>query len=193
MLIYKIKFMEKIQLLRKNLKPYKKVPGIYKIIINERFYIGSSKNLYNRLCTHIQSMKSQTHHNRTIQNCFNKYGEDNMFFEILETFEDYSESFLIEREKYYMDLLNPDMNHIKDPVVIVRDATYRKRLSEAQKKRFKNKEQHNVKRVYQYDLDGNFLQEWKSASEAARKYGSDYPTLVCNVCRGEHATAYGYR
>jgi predicted GIY-YIG superfamily endonuclease len=42
-----------LNLTLENLKPYNQVSGIYKITINDKFYIGSSNNFYHRLKTHL--------------------------------------------------------------------------------------------------------------------------------------------
>jgi len=59
--------------------------GIYKIIniINDKFYIGSSKNLNRRKIDHFKLLRKNKHNNKKLQNSFNKYGEDNFIFEIL--------------------------------------------------------------------------------------------------------------
>lgn len=84
--------------------------GIYKIAnkITNDFYIGSAVNLYSRLSTHKANLKNQKHPNNYLQNVFNKYGLDNLFFEIIETVKDKNE--LIEREQFYIDTLNPEYN-----------------------------------------------------------------------------------
>jgi len=60
--------------------------GIYKIenIVNGKIYIGQSINLYIRLLGHKNTLKSNKHFNRYLQRSWNKYGEDNFTFEILE-------------------------------------------------------------------------------------------------------------
>lgn len=86
--------------------------GIYKIINikNNKFYIGScaSKDfLYIRLFHHINDLRNKRHVNKYLQNSFNKYGEDNFFFEIIESCD--AEK-CIEREQYWIDLLKPNYN-----------------------------------------------------------------------------------
>lgn len=46
--------------------------------------------------------------------------------------------------------------------------------------------------VYQYDLDGNYIAEYPSASEAARKFGCS-PDLISKVCRGVRNKALNYK
>ena len=59
--------------------------GVYIIrnLINGKIYIGSSKNIKNRLKTHLNMLKKNIHHSIDLQVDFNKYGEDNFESEIL--------------------------------------------------------------------------------------------------------------
>ena len=81
--------------------------GIYKITntINQKIYVGSSVNLKKRFNTHINSLIKNTHHSKTMQRAYNKYGKDSFIFEVVELVE-LKENLLI-REQYYMDELNP--------------------------------------------------------------------------------------
>lgn len=72
--------------------------GIYKItcLVNNKCYIGSSVDIYKRLCTHKFQLRRNKHNNKYFQRAWNKYGEDNFVFELLEETSD-----LLEREAYY--------------------------------------------------------------------------------------------
>lgn len=75
--------------------------GVYKItnIINNKFYIGSSKNIEKRLKNHFNNLKNNTHCNKHLQNAYNKYGKDAFISEILEITSEYD---LRSREDYYI-------------------------------------------------------------------------------------------
>lgn len=60
--------------------------GIYKIVINNKAYVGSSFNIERRIIQHKSDLKNQRHDNPHLQNAYNKYNEFN--FEILESFEE---------------------------------------------------------------------------------------------------------
>lgn len=79
------------------------VSGIYSITNtqNNKLYIGSSKNIEQRWRQHKNMLKGDRHHSAHLQNAWNKYGEDNFIFEIIE---ECNEDILIEREQYYIDL-----------------------------------------------------------------------------------------
>lgn len=80
--------------------------GIYQIrnLINGKVYIGSSVNMKQRKKQHFKKLKQQKHCNPKLQNAYNKYGEDNLVFEVVEIVLD--KTILIEREQYYIDTLN---------------------------------------------------------------------------------------
>lgn len=60
--------------------------GIYKIenLINHKVYIGQSIHIKQRWCEHKNSLKKNLHISRHLQNAWNKYGEQNFSFEIIE-------------------------------------------------------------------------------------------------------------
>lgn len=57
---------------------------IYRIDINDRYYIGSTNNLENRKRLHFAKLRKQYHHNKFLQNLYNKYGADVFKFLIIE-------------------------------------------------------------------------------------------------------------
>ena len=61
------------------------VSGIYKIrnILNNKLYIGSTKQFILRFSTHKNLLRKNKHENPYLQNSWNKYGEENFKFEIL--------------------------------------------------------------------------------------------------------------
>ena len=84
--------------------------GIYKITINNDFYIGSATSLRQRKNRHLFSLRKGNHCNKIMQRHFDKYGENNFCFEVIEYCE---KNKLIEREQYYINVLNPKMNICK--------------------------------------------------------------------------------
>lgn len=83
-----------------------KICGVYKIINkkNGKFYIGSSKNIYKRWDQHKNDLRNNCHDNGHLQNAWNKYGENNFEFEIIEECDD---KIQFEREQYYLNTLKP--------------------------------------------------------------------------------------
>ncbi len=76
--------------------------GIYCLFsnIDDRIYIGSSKNIQYRLNYHFKKLISNNHTNSHLQNFINKYSIKNLDYKILENC---LEKELISREQYYID------------------------------------------------------------------------------------------
>ena len=88
--------------------------AIYKIssqIHPERIYIGSAVNAKKRKANHFSMLKKNSHHSVKLQRHCNKYGIEDLCFEILESVM-FKED-LIMREQFYMNLLNPYFNICK--------------------------------------------------------------------------------
>ncbi len=79
--------------------------GIYKItnIITNKVYIGSAVNLNMRKNSHFSKLSLNQHGNKLLQNSYNKYGQVNFIFEIIEYVKDKTK--LIEREQFYFDTI----------------------------------------------------------------------------------------
>lgn len=160
------------------------VPGIYYIKISDKDYVGSSTSIGHRLKNHIWAMNNCRHHNRTMQNCWDKY--KTATFKILE---ECHLDVLIDRESFYIKQINPYMNHILDPQKIVRDETYKKRLSEGLKKAYaEGLEIHNKQKVHMYNTKGKYLKTFDSITEAAESFNTD-PSGICAALNGRAYSA----
>lgn len=86
---------------------------IYKIQnkINSKIYIGSSKSIRNRWKQHKWMLKRNKHYNKKLQNAWNKYGEKNFEFSILETVS--NEEDLKKKEQVFLSLVKPEYNLCK--------------------------------------------------------------------------------
>lgn len=80
--------------------------GIYRItnLINSKFYIGSSSNLKKRLYEHQRELNLGIHTNKHLQSAWNKYGEENFKFEVIETIDDeiFTNEYLRDLETKYI-------------------------------------------------------------------------------------------
>lgn len=65
----------------------------------------------------------------------------------------------------------------------------KKKMSDAKS----GEKHHNSKRVYQYTLDGTYVDEYGSSGEAARALGKTGGSNICMCARGEHNTMYGFK
>ena len=86
--------------------------GIYCITtsINNRIYIGSTKNLSVRFSTHKRDLKAKKHGNVKLQNFVNKYGINKLSFNIIKICDLNN---LIEEEQYYINIYKPYYNICK--------------------------------------------------------------------------------
>lgn len=86
--------------------------GIYKItsLIDDKFYIGSAENFPRRFRNHKYYLRLNKHHNNYLQNVFNKYGENNLNFEIIAKC---PKEYLIKLEQWFIDNLKPEYNICK--------------------------------------------------------------------------------
>lgn len=143
--------------------------GIYIIQCKEHIYVGSSKSLWSRLYEHRYDMKNNIHINSYLQNCFNKYGETEIYFDIVE-FCDPSER--IQKETYYMQNLKATMN-LQDPVTKVLSKESREKISNSLKKSYANNthKKPDKKPVEMYNLAGDFIKDFLNCEEAAKELG----------------------
>lgn len=144
-----------------------KISGIYKIQIKEHVYIGSSKNIQNRLSNHRKTLRSGKHKNPILRSVYNKYGESEMIISVLEICEVKD---LLVKEKYWIDLLNPDLNIIRDPTKHPTSLSFNKGTA---------------KEVHQYDLDGNYINSYPSVQEAGRQLNIA-DTRSISLCASKH-------
>lgn len=78
--------------------------GIYCIrnIINNKRYIGSSKNLITRFRNHKNQLPRGKSHSAHLQSAYTKYGGENFEFSVLES--GIKEEEIIERENYWINV-----------------------------------------------------------------------------------------
>ena len=95
--------------------------GIYLIhcIPINQFYIGSSEDMLKRKNQHISMLRNKSHHSYRLQSAFDKYGEYNLKFYVLEIIELNNEVVNNSRirkqvEQYYIDKYNPNLNIEQD-------------------------------------------------------------------------------
>lgn len=134
-------------------KLFKNRKIIYKLSINKRIYIGSSKDFYTRLMSHISALKRNKHANKYLQRAYNKYNYLNI--EILEILnQESTRKKLLKREKYYIDLLSPDFNLILDPIENTFSKEIKIQISNTLKEKYKKGELINpwVNRGDTYDV-----------------------------------------
>jgi len=180
--------------------------GVYKIIniLNNECYIGSAQiSFYRRKNQHFHLLRKSCHHSIHLQRAWNKYGEQNFKFEILE--ECIPEK-CIEREQFYFNILKPDYNILpnadsragttlspatkKKAIKALNDNRWklelpeiRQKMSDYHKGRKKTKEHAmkvgaaSKKKILQYNKKGEFIKEWNSVKDAENFYKAKQGSL----------------
>lgn len=178
-----------------------KICGIYciKNLINNKVYIGKSDNIPIRWEKHLYALKSNKHPNLHFQKSFNKYGEINFKFIILNSFKDIEKNTLNELEiktikdyKSYIDLYGYNKTfggegaaHTDEIKQKISNSLKGKPLDEKRKQILINantglkRTQENKDKIgaaheiiiLQYDLNMTFIKEWKSIRNVFKELG----------------------
>lgn len=156
--------------------------GIYCItnIINNKIYIGSSKNIYHRLKRHYSELKRNVHANKHLQNSYLKYGSSNFNVSILEEtlYED-----LAKKEQDYINNLKPDYNITLEVVRNTPSLESRMKISTTLKEQkrlgiLKYPTHDNKKKpVIIYDADCNCIGKYESEKATSKKLEELYPGI----------------
>jgi group I intron endonuclease len=85
--------------------------AIYQIqnIINNKIYIGSTNNIRKRWNNHRSKLNNNIHENKYLQQAWNKYGQNNFEFSIIEEVQDFNR---IEKEIFYLNEKKSYERHI---------------------------------------------------------------------------------
>jgi AraC-like DNA-binding protein len=172
-----------------------KVSGIYCIenITNHKTYIGSSKNIYQRLLKHFALLRHNKHQNAHLQSAWNKYGESSFRWFILELCDSVE---LTEKEQYCIDLFGAEYNITR---IIERNILSREsRIKQGETRRRLHQEgklewNFNPVTLYVYDLEGKLLfSNPLGLKDTARRLGIS-PSSICRVTNGTYQQCKGYR
>lgn len=185
------------------------ISGIYKItnLINNKFYIGSSLDMYQRAYTYKCLAKQNRIHNEHLQNSFNLYGIDNFSFSVLEciNFDDNLSKnqkleILQKSEQLYINELSPAYNIRKfvDRNTAINHSTKTKdKLSMIMKESFKSGKRkinriysHNIK-VSLFTLEGVHIKDFPGLSHCAEFVGVN-PTSIGIAIRRDRKIVKNY-
>lgn len=172
--------------------------GIYTIVNNKsgKLYVGYSRRIKKRLEKHRSELRNKKHSNKHLQNAWDLDGESNFEFDILLECE---ERFLASEEHYWVTVLNArnrDFGYNKR-ITNPNSTSYRhdeiriEKLKIIANRKLPNKKGPKVgsKRtlgivpILQYDKRGNFIREWKSATEAAEYLGYTHTSGIRCSCK----------
>lgn len=163
------------------------ITGVYKILnnITGDFYIGSSCSIMGRWYNHKRVLKKGQSHNQHLQRAWNKYGADAFEFIVLE---ECTREIMIDREQFYLDSLKPVYNIRKQCGDTSKSSV---QLSDEAKRR-RQVNSTLGKKVNQFNLNGVFIREFPSVSEAARTIKCR-PSQIFEVLKGDRKSCKGYQ
>jgi group I intron endonuclease len=194
---------------------WKHKSGIYKIVntVNNKYYVGSSKRIFNRLADHIYTLRKNKHDNKHLQRSFNKYGEKCFQFSIVE--EANANKILIIEQKY-LDLIKNDGKNCYNMKFVAEGSdsgcmslpevrmkisqgkigckAYNKGIpmSKNQKIKLSKVKIKNTKTsIDVYKDDGCFIENIRGAVPCYTKYNIS-ESMFFNVLRGTRKSAKGY-
>lgn len=176
--------------------------GIYKIEnkITKDIYIGSSINLSNRKSRHFKDLERNIHHSIILQRAVNKYNIKNFEFIVLENC---AKEKLIEREQYYLDLLQPLYNilsiagsslgckHSKETILKHKKYSLLNNVKPPEST-WKEKQQ----KVYMLDKETlKIIKIFDSLSQACRFLNKreTFVSTISSCCNNKRFSAFGYR
>ena len=154
--------------------------------VNDKSYVGQSINIENRWTHHKSELNNNRHINDYLQNAWNKYGEDNFSFIVIE---ECKESELNEKEIYYINKYNSMNNgyNLCEGGNGIRG--YRHTKEEIEKMRMIQ----NPKTVLQIDSQLNIVNKWHGTSHISKELGYSKRNIdLCCKMEYGHNTAYGY-
>lgn len=190
--------------------------GVYIItnILNNFYYIGSSKDIYRRLREHKGGLFRDKHENNRLQRAYNKYGVENFTFELLEY---HAEEYMVSMEQYWINMLqaaNKKYGYNIRPFAKSgkglskeEHSQYGKHRSNITKEKLriahtgmKMTEEHRInsaighfKAIYQVDrYTEEIIREFKSVKEATEFFNGGQGAIT-KVLKNISPTAYGYK
>ena len=180
-----------------------KSSGIYKIttLHNKKFYIGSSISLYNRKCDHLWALRVNRHANLYLQRVYNKYGEENIKFEVLINS---PKEYLIKLEQWFIDNMKPEYNmqriaggsalglkRPKSTCIKISEALKGKKLTEEHKYNCTKARKNYKGKVYQYNCNNNLLKVWDCTITNMAKELNLKRNSVMDVLMRKRNSVYG--
>lgn len=162
--------------------------GIYSITnkVNGKMYVGQSSDIENRWKKHIRFLNDKSHHNKHLQAAWNKFGEENFEFKVIE---ECKENELNERETYYIskyDTYNSGYNldlggegirgykHTPEQILKMRKA-------------------HNPLVVLQFDLSKNLIKRWDGGIGRVNKELHYTTECIRRLCCHEGKNMHPYK
>jgi hypothetical protein len=175
--------------------------GVYQYSFKNstRKYIGSSINLRRRHDYHMSYLKLNKHNISDFQKDYNLYGIENLKYEILEYFDNFSflnkliskkifQEALFKKEQYHLDKYGAQ-DYLKDNNTIFFKLLYNK--SALAKNVFSIKNNLKIKKIYQYDNKGHYLDSFENSVTAGNYLNLD-ESSIRRCCQYQRLTVGNY-
>lgn len=134
--------------------------------ISNKFYIGSTSNLKNRLISHLKDLRLNKHYNKYLQHSYNKNGINSFRFFIVEKVNNLN--IIYEREQYYLDLV------FKNNKVNIYNMSSNAKGGVVDE---------NCRAIISFSINGNLINTYKKISDAEKDLKISYYSIR-GCCRG---------
>ena len=160
------------------------ISGIYKIenLVNGKVYIGQSKNIYERWYCHKNKLNSNKHNNKYLQNAWNKYGNENFDFSILE---ECSQDEIDDLEIYYIKKYD-SANQDKGYNLQLGGKREKVKSSQTLKENLRKAHEYEFRPINKYSFDLEFIERFDCIADAGR-------SLNKNQTKGKNHDISGIR
>ena len=175
---------------KKDRNKYKpRFSGIYGIrnIVNEMIYIGQSYNIHKRWNEHKYDLRTNIHHNQKLQNAWNKYGEKNFLFFVVEKC---NQDIINDREIFWISYYDSSNRNVGYNLSIGGEYSSQGSVWSDEMKENASKIR-KPKKIVQVDIYGNIIKTWRSISNASRTLNlSNAIIKKCCEHNGTHCGNY---
>jgi len=161
--------------------------GVYSVLqlSTGRHYVGSAVRLDRRWLRHVWDLKNSRHHNSKLQRSWDKYGEDDFRFDILEVCE---RGQLEAREQFWIDETRPFFNILRKAYSAANfkhSEEALERMSEAQKLVWEQRTPEERSRIVKqqgFTMKGaKHAEETKQKMSATHKLLTPHPNSIRNL------------
>ena len=140
--------------------------------VNGKVYVGYTNDYAKRKAGHLYGLRNNKHGNEHLQKAWDKYGESNFVFAIIDT---YDEEYLASMENYWCNMLDShNSNHgynIQPCMMVTKPMTNSR-----------------SRKVCQYSLKGEFINEFKGFKAADKATGID-ASSIRDCCKKKRRSA----
>lgn len=154
------------------------ISGIYGIycVKNDKIYVGSAMNIHARCIRHKYQLKNRKHHSLKLQRAYDKYGIENFKMIVLESC---NEKKLLTNELKWITKLDSYLNGFNCTDICKKPKNFKLTSKQVHKRA-----QQSCKAVICLDLEGTYLTEYTSVSNAAKAI-NDQSTNISACCKGK--------